>query len=333
MNSRRSRGERRPKVAELAKGRNGKPTTEKIDEFQPKILRKPESCKEENEVKKVNLEVQKLELPTMTKSVRLINKNRLDIKSLFDYLHPENSNFYVVGVIGMKFSGKTTIMNLIATGDYKRCDIDKKFYIEHSPFGETCNNGVDAFITKDRLILLDSAPVLHNESGREFILSETDDFRQVQTLFRLCHELVIVYESSQIMNLTRVLICAKQMMQRYECDEPFITLIENRVQPGLQKSPLTDFAMKYLSKNVSDSINSIQLPDIARVAYYHDDPREIVSKLRDDINTRKELKAFEEPTETEKTWWTKFTKIDLTGGLLLKEFEALREKFYQPNEN
>lgn len=326
MYSRRSRGNRQQKVAVLDKGRGSQQTTEKIDEFQPQILRKPEIVKE---VKEVNLEVQKLEVQAMTKSVRLITNNNLDLKSLTNYLDLENSNFYVVGVIGMKLSGKSTIMNLIATGDYTRCEIDKTFFIERSPFSELHNKGIEAFITKDRVILLDSASILNSDNCREFMLNDADDIRHIQTLLHLCHELVIVYENSQIMSLIRMLICAKEMMQKHECGKWFVTLIENRVRPGSSKAPLTDMAAKYLSKSVSGSINSIQFPDIPGVAYYHDDPKETISKLRDEINTRKERKAIEEPTETEGVWWQKFTKMNLAGGPLMKEFEALRKRFYQ----
>lgn len=321
---------RRTKVAALDKGRRSDQSrVNKIDDFQPKILRKPET---KINLDEKNSEVQKLEVEAMTRSVKLIIKNRLDLNSLLSFLDLENSNFYVVGVIGMKCSGKTTIMNLIAKGEYKLCTFDKTFYIENYAFGGSHNNGIEAFITKDRVFLLDSAPINYNESGREFIHSEADDIRLVQALFRLCHELVIIYESNQITNLIRMLICAKQMMSENERDEPFVTLVENRVQPGCLKSSMTAMISKHLANNISDSINSIQLPDIRNVSYYRDDPKEIISKLRDDINTRKELKAFDEPTETEKSWSEKFSKINLVGGPLMIQFEALRERFYQPNE-
>lgn len=84
-----------------------------------------------------------------------------------------------------------------------------------------------------------------------------------------------------------------------------------------------------MNNNISDVINIIQIPDFDQVTQHDDDPLEIIDQLRDDINTRKELKTYEDPTDTEKTWWDKFMNLKMEGGHLLKEFESLREKYYQ----
>lgn len=318
--------------------------SKQIDDFQPQILRKPESAistltlSESDEKKKsvdVPETVKKVEPLPINHSVVLVNRNHVDVVLLHQYLDLENTNFYVVGVIGMKDSGKSTLLNFIATGEIHRCEVNGKSSVQSPLFDEFKHgNGVNAFVTSTRLILLDSAPLMNNTSCREFIASEADDIRQVQVMLRLCHELIIVYESHQLMSLVRMLICAKNMLKPYECDEPEITLVENRVQPGIMKNPMTEIAKLLLTRNnISDCINFVTIPDLDCIKTHHDDPVEFISKLRDDINTRKELKTFEEPSETEKSWWDKVSKLNTDVNFFLLEYEALRGKFYQPNES
>lgn len=336
------RSRRKRRGSRYKNSRADKTKTE--DDYQPTILRKPEveildsSINENDEKKKVPEVVpKKPEPPAMKHSVVLITKSHFEPILLSKYLNQENSNFYVVGVIGMKDSGKSTLLNLIATGELHRCEVNGKSKIQAPLFNRfPYGNGVEAFITESRVILLDTAPILHNTNSREFIISEADDIRQVQAMFRMCNLLIIVFESHQILNLIRMVICAKNMMKPYECDEPEITLVENRVQPGSARNPISDVAKGLLSHNNvsdSDSITSISVPDFDHLAPHHNDPLESINQLRDEINTRKELKTYEDPSETEKSWWEKVSKMTMDGGHFLASFEALREKYYQPNEN
>lgn len=294
-------------------------------EIQPRILRKLDTIAtaDESDDKKQSEEVKpdkKPEVPCMKVCATLVSCNNLHMAQLINFLDFDNPNFCAVGVIGMKGSGKSTVLNLIATGDANSSVFSYEF----------TRNGVEAFITENRMILLDSAPILINTSGREFVVSEADDIRQIQALLCLCHELLIVYENHQLMNLIRMLICAKSMMKPYECDEPEITLVECRSRPGCASHPITDVARSLLmANNVSDSIHVIKVPDFDRVKPHHDDPLDSINQLRDDINTRKELKAYEEPLDTEKTWWDRFVKLDLEGSELVMKFESLRVKYYQ----
>lgn len=333
----------------LRKKRGGKSTEslqkrQQVEEYQPTILKKPEIPKivvtvTENEEKKEKVVdmveiTTRVEPPAMKHSVSIIKKNHIDSVLILEKLDVDNANFYVVGAIGMKDSGKSTLLNLIATGERHQCKGNQKLTLQAPLFSEfTSGFGVEGFITESRLILLDSSPVLYNMWSREFLVSEADDIRQVQSLLQLCHELVIVYEPQQIMSLVRMLLCAHGMMNPTECKKPRITLMENRVRPGASKHPMTDLAVDVLLKSkISDSINSIQVLDFNRVLTSQD-PMETIAKLRDEINTRKELKAQQSPTETEKTWWEKLSKMKTDGGLLLTQFENLREKYYQPTEH
>lgn len=325
MHSRRERRKHREKV--------------KVEvDFQPTILKKPASkedstCDESDEKAKAPKVVPRKAM-TMKQSCSLMKQNQLDCKALINFLDFENNNFCAVGVIGMANSGKSTILNLIATGKFHRCEADGRFRIENSLFSDHKSaNEIEAFITKRRVILLDSAPVSYNGNFQEVILAEANDIRQIQALFRLCHEIIVVFESSQIMNLLRLIICARKMMNPYDCDEPTITLIENFVRPGSIENSITEMAKQVLiMSNISDSIEVIHFPDLNRLTPQHDDPMELIEKLRDYINTRKELKAYDDVSETERIWWEGFTNMKKTGEFLVKEYEKLRDRLYQQSE-
>lgn len=310
------------------------------DEFQPKIivLRKPENilepkANEADESKSLvtpepaERHQQAVARQAMKQSKMLVVRNKLDTDSLPPFLDLDNSNFLVVGVVGMKNSGKSMLLNLLATGTLHACGDNAKQQIFKGVNG---GNSIELFITNNRIFLLDTAPIYENTSGREFIVSEADDIRQIQAMLRLCHELLIVYENHQILNIVRLLICAKRMMNPYECDEPVVTLVENFTRPGSAPNPMTEIAKRLLTHNsISDNINCIKLPDFGFVTPNHEDPLETIEQLRDDINTRKELKSFDDPKDTEKCWWESFTKMSMEGGYFLKAYEDLRDKYYQ----
>lgn len=50
----------------------------------------------------------------MIKSVNLVSSNNTLNVHAFDYLKENNSDFFVIGAIGMQGSGKSTVLNLLA---------------------------------------------------------------------------------------------------------------------------------------------------------------------------------------------------------------------------
>ena len=307
-------------------------------DFQPKILRKQESveCEKHEVLLKSSTDpesVKEFNVKKIQHSIPIVSHNRLDTSSLRNFLDPENSNFYVIGVVGMKNAGKSTLMNLLATGKVHGCQVNSKNEIGSSLFSDfKTGNGIEAFITEHRVILLDSAPVLHNTGCREFIVSEADYTRQLQILIQLCHELIILHEPGQIFSLARMLIKAKLMMLDPKSFSPGIILVENRVQFKKPYNPLSEIAKNYLMSTISDSTTSFELPDFNSDSLFSENAIDTISQLRDDINTRKELKAFANPSETEKTWWDKFCRLQIESGHFIQRFEAIRDKFYQANE-
>lgn len=330
MSSRRSSG-RSSRSSFRRDSRDAAQVEKPEEEFHPTLLRKAEPPKQEEE--KAEGEKPPVEVPTMRTSLPIISRGKIDSQTISMFVDPENSNFYVVGVIGMKESGKTTVMNLIATG-MKDPKIDENGNVTTAlAFTGKTKLGIDAFITKTRVILLDSTPIMDFSRNRSFIIKEADDFRQIQMLLRLCNELIIVYEPHQLMNLLRMLICAKNMMEPYGCDEPNITLIENRGQPGCQASPMSKIAAGIISRShITDNIHCYRIPDIDASLPHHGDPYQVVERLRDEINTRKELKTYEEPQDTEKSWLEKLGNIKFNGEDLVQRYERVCEKFYQQRE-
>lgn len=306
------------------------------EEFHPTLLRKSEPAKQEEvkaECEKPPVVV-KTEAPLMKTSLPVVSRGKVDSQTISMFLESDNSNFYVVGVIGMKDSGKTTVLNLIATGS-KTLKLDENGNVVGGApvFTGKTKLGIDTFITTTRVILLDSTPIMDFSRSRSFIIKEADDFRQIQMLFRLCNELIIVYEPHQVMSVIRMLICAKNMMEPYSCDEPNITLIENRGQPGCSPSPMTEIAAGLISKShITDNIHCYRLPNIDTSMPHHEDPYQVVERLRDNINTRKELKTYEEPQDTEKSWLEKLGNIKFNGEDLVQRYEGVCEKFYQQRE-
>lgn len=87
----------------------------------------------------------------MTSSVRILDEGLQWHETLADYLLPDNNGFLVVGVLGKKGTGKSTLMSLLASGG----DAHETVFRVNSDLASHCTSGVSAFITCERTILLD----------------------------------------------------------------------------------------------------------------------------------------------------------------------------------
>lgn len=73
----------------------------------------------------------------------------------------DNNDFLVVGIIGQQGAGKSSLMSLLGGNSWR----DKRFHFRPQGFeakekGVHMTNGVEMFITAERLILLDTQPVM-----------------------------------------------------------------------------------------------------------------------------------------------------------------------------
>lgn len=91
----------------------------------------------------------------MSTSIRLLDENLQWQDSLSDHLLADNNGFLVVGVLGKKGTGKSTIMSKLAARSLNETK-DNVFRVNHSSdLAKHCTNGVNAFVTCERMILLD----------------------------------------------------------------------------------------------------------------------------------------------------------------------------------
>lgn len=150
-----------------------------------------------------------IQVPKMSRPVDLITPNMTVNTQAFEFLHENNSIFTVVGVIGMRSCGKSTILNLLGPMDDDSIE-EKIFNSKEGIFPikdyATLNSqleGIQMYITKDRMILLDCSPVLANLQKKDCILSEIDDLKLIMLLFSICHLVIIVQEDLICTNLIR----------------------------------------------------------------------------------------------------------------------------------
>ncbi|KAK9496320.1 hypothetical protein O3M35_013362 [Rhynocoris fuscipes] len=102
--------------------------------------------------------------PSMKTCVKLLDDEAQVIQDgLLEYL-TESTDFLVVGCIGFQSSGKSTIMSHFANPHLNQFNTeDLIFKAEsktHIDSSSHCTEGIDAYITDERVILLDSQPIL-----------------------------------------------------------------------------------------------------------------------------------------------------------------------------
>ncbi|XP_071481507.1 nonsense-mediated mRNA decay factor SMG9-like [Diadema antillarum] len=100
--------------------------------------------------------------PTMSQAVRLVDNSFLWVDGGTEYLL-DQTDFLVVGVLGMQGSGKSTVMSLLAGSEHTDPCNSFIFETQSQATAEQAGHqtsGVDMFITEERIILLDTQPVL-----------------------------------------------------------------------------------------------------------------------------------------------------------------------------
>lgn len=237
----------------------------------------------------------------MTKSIKFLEDSMLFHENLTDFVQ-ENSDFLVVGIIGGQGVGKSTILNLIAhnslTEKLKESLFKNNNFSEEEEYGEnitlsealnglqitnddklrpeifkiqTSDNiesnsnttrGIDAFITSNRVILLDCQPfmsvsvldeLVQSENKRSNIVSEfiplenSSEILGLQLaafLMSVCHVLIVVQDWVFDSNIIRFIQTAEMLKPTHSNPEdelsdhfPHLLLVQNRAQMG-------DFAPK-----------------------------------------------------------------------------------------
>lgn len=167
-----------------------------------------------------------------------------------DFLIETNTDFMVIGIIGLKNAGKSFILNMLL--DDKMDDSNNvnrllkgrggvfpmrnqlKELLSNMPTTE----GIQFFVTPyNRTILLDCSPILCNPYKKDAILNELDDLKMVIFLLSVCNTLIVVEDCGFNMNLVRLLLMAESMrVDMYENDmndyrfSPNILIFKNKCQ-------------------------------------------------------------------------------------------------------
>lgn len=123
-------------------------------------------------------------------------------------------------------------MNILANEDPDYDYFRKVFLEEDSVFptklklhkcsARSRTESTHMFITKDRMILLDSPPVLCNSYKKDMTTNELDDIRNVITLLSVCHLLIVVQDDYFNMNYMRLLQFA-ELMKPAQDNKPFVS--------------------------------------------------------------------------------------------------------------
>lgn len=99
---------------------------------------------------------QRLNIPCMKNSCKLLDENLQLIDTLDHYLSDMNENYTVIGVLGKCGVGKSTVMSLLSG-----CDKNTfKSSTSESEIAKHKTNGIDCYVTSERTILLDVQPLL-----------------------------------------------------------------------------------------------------------------------------------------------------------------------------
>nr|CAD7393982.1 unnamed protein product [Timema cristinae] len=217
----------------------------------------------------------------MKGSVKLVDDFFQFNDSCLEYLLDQN-DFMVVGCLGLQGVGKSTLMSLLA-GNLPN-ENNKNVYVfrpqssEHHESGGHCTVGVDLCVTSNRVILLDTQPMLSpsvmdrtmQQDGKKFTpttaaveFTPTENTMEIQSLqiaaflLSVCHVVILVQDWFFDPNIIRFLQSAEMLKpstpttsQDEEIIEyfPHVMFLQNKSQP-------TDFSpgQVQLMQNVYNS--------------------------------------------------------------------------------
>ncbi|XP_029636226.1 protein SMG9 isoform X1 [Octopus sinensis] len=167
-------------------------------------------------------------LPEMPRCIKLVDDSMHWCDTGMEVLVDQN-NFFVVGVLGMQGVGKSTIMSLLAgnsSSDYYRNFVFQPQSKEIREVGSHQTSGVDMFVTNDRVILLDTQPVLsasvldmmiHHDKKYPAEYSTAENCMEMQSLqlaafmMTVCNVLLVVQDWFTDINFLRFLLTAEML--------------------------------------------------------------------------------------------------------------------------
>uniref|UniRef100_A0A3B3TZ42 Nonsense-mediated mRNA decay factor SMG9 n=1 Tax=Poecilia latipinna TaxID=48699 RepID=A0A3B3TZ42_9TELE len=164
----------------------------------------------------------------MKHSIKLVDDQMNWCDSAMEYLR-DQTDMLVVGVIGLQGTGKSTIMSLLSANTPEE---DQRSYVfrpqsqEIKERGGNQSTGIDFFITQERVIFLDTQPILSpfildhviNNDRKlppEYNLPHTyvemQSLQIAAFLFTVCHVVIVVQDWFTDINLYRFLQTAEML--------------------------------------------------------------------------------------------------------------------------
>lgn len=162
----------------------------------------------------------------------------------------DQSNYCVVGVIGGQGVGKSTIASLLTSRDSSEIFKDGPFTISPREIREAAlyqTDGIDMFITPERMIILDTYPLLSiahltesppfrdSKYERGFMenQSELHALQLLLFLINICHSIVVVSDCGIDLNLCRLLLTAEMLRsdltENVNPELPYLVFLNNRI--------------------------------------------------------------------------------------------------------
>jgi hypothetical protein len=243
------------------------------------------------------------------------------------------SDFLVVGLIGTKNVGKSFLSNVIAGAS---TDLLNGNTLQNEVFSTTGIHSdltIDCYVTSDRIIILDTSPLLVNLK-RDMINSELDDIKTIMLLLHTCHLLINVHDGFPDLSISRLLNQAEQFSPHEFKHRPLFASIGNKIQPGTKKSPQVD-------SRVHEANDVLLIPDLGdpSVDLYYD-VDDIIQRFQEIVFMKKRFSMTDNDNEafTEIVWWKRFEKAveklkKEKADYFLRKYENLKDKFHQSIEN
>ncbi|KAL1416301.1 hypothetical protein MTO96_006331 [Rhipicephalus appendiculatus] len=201
--------------------------------------------------------------PDMAAPVKFIDDSLQWCDNALEYL-VDQPDFYVVGIIGMQGAGKSTIMSILA-GQYGQAGMRQLFRPqsrELRELGQHCTTGVDIYVTPERMILLDTQPVISASVMDHMIQFEKKtpgggDFHSLENahvmqslqmasfLMAVCHTVIVVQDWFADPNFLRFVLTAEMLkpttsshdQSRNNSEDvaesfPHLVFVQNKCTPG-----------------------------------------------------------------------------------------------------
>jgi len=214
-------------------------------------------------------------LPKLRTAVKLIDENHTFCDSIADFLS-DNTDFMVIGILGLQNSGKSTIINALAKLANSEDDVFRVQTYEHQMLGEHCTNGIDVFINGRRMIFLDCQPLLSASVMDRTIQLEkkyTSEFNSTENtmevhslqmigfLFSICHTVLLVQDWFVDINLIRLMGAAEMLKpvtssgddQHIQEYFPHLVIVHNKAEMSDleqdQRQEMEEFYRRVLAKS------------------------------------------------------------------------------------